>query len=270
MAQRMVSGGLVGYESGMFWSQNIPTDKDIDADNDGVMEPVHAFNLDLSKIAGRMLGYQASMMSAYKIHRIKVGIRPVDDSYDNDFYAAFSVALNMYPATEHALKALDLARKVENADESTQVDADGLFLRTENRYTGFRYGWHHDDDVTVSNISGNSISGMASEWYLDEIFEAYDAMTDPLKERALFDGRAPEQMQVQHVCSWSSGVNADIQPAIDSGFQPLDSTSLHSLNVLPLIKGQIKHSSGDEPGTVDDDYRVYVEIEFTPEVGGGF
>lgn len=270
MAQRMVSGGLVGYESGMFWSNNVPNNSDIDADNDGVMDPVPAFNIDLSKIAGRMLGYQASMMSAYKIHRIKVGIRPVDDVDDNDFYAAFSVAFNMYPATEHALKALQLARKVEAADEAEQVDADGLFLRTQNRYTGFRYGWHDGDQNTVSNITGNSISGMADDWYLNQIFDAYDGMTEPLKARALFDGRAPEQMQVQQIASWSTGVNADVQPGIDSGFQCLDGESLHNLNVLPLIKGQIKHSSGDEPGVVDDDYRVYVEIEFTPEVGGGF
>ena len=270
MAQRLVSGGLVGFESGMFWSQNIPADSDIDADNDGVMEPVHAFNIDLSKIAGRMLGYQASMMSAYKIHRIKVGIRPVDDVDDNDFYAAFTVALNMYPATEHALNALQLARKVENADEANQIDGDGLFLRQSNRYTGFRYGWHHDDVDTVSYITGNSIEGMADNWYLDEIFSAYEIMTASEKERALFDGRAPEQMQVQQIASWSSGVNADSQSGIDSGFQCLDGESMHSLNVLPLIKGQIKHSSGDEPGVVDDDYRVYVEIEFTPEVGGGF
>lgn len=267
---RIVSGGLVGYETGMFWSRNIPADNDIDADNDGVMVPVPEFNIDLSKIASQILGKQASMMQAYRLHRIKVGIRPVDDDYDNDYYAAFSVAFNMYPATEHALTALNLARKVENADEAPQVDGDSLFLRDENRYTGFRYGWYDGDEDTVQHVSGNGISGMASNWYLSEIASAYEGMTAPLKERNLFDGRFPNQMQVQHIAAWSTGPHADDKSGVDSGFQPLDSESNYRLDVLPLIKGSIKHSSGDEPGLVDDDYRVYVEVEFTPEVGGAF
>lgn len=270
MAQRMVTGGLVGFRTGMFWSKEIPAEYDIDADNDGVISPVHEFQIDLSKVAARALGYQASMMSAYKLHRIKVGIRPVDDVDDNDFYASFGINIDMYPATEHALKALNLARKVEGADEGHQVDADSLFLRTSNRYTGFRYGWQPSDDDTPSSLTSNGITGMADEWYLSEIFDAYDNMTVPLKERALFDGRAPEQMTVSHIASWSSGVNSDDQTGYDSGFQCLDSESLHSLNVLPLLRGQVKHSSGDEPGAIDDDYRVYIEIEFTPEVGGAF
>ena len=275
MAQpRIVTGGLVGFRTGMYWSKEIPADADIDADNDGVIEPVHEFQIDLSKVASRAMGYQASMMSAYKIHRIKVGIRPVDDDFDNDFYAAFGINIDMYPATEHAFKALNLARLVEQDDESEQVDADSFFLRTQNRYTGFRYGWKDTDDDRPHHITSNAIAGMADEWYLNQIFDAYDGMTEPLKDRALFDGRAPEQMTVSHVASWSSGLNADASVldthGIDSGFQCLDSESLHSLNVLPLLRGQVKHSSGDEPGLVDDDYRLYVEIEFTPEVGGGF
>lgn len=273
---RIVSGGLVGYETGMFWSRNIPEDNDIDADNDGVMIPVPEFNIDLSKIASQILGKQASMMQAYRLHRIKVGIRPVDDVSDNDFYAAFSVAFNMYPATEHALTALNLARKIENADEAGQLDGDSLFMRDDNGYTGFRYGWYSGDEDTVQHVTGNGVPGMSGEWYLNEIAAAYEAMTEPNKERNLFDGRFPNQMQVQHIAAWSTGPHADSQDDLigsesyDSGFQPLDSESNYRLDVLPLIKGSIKHSSGDEPGLVDDDYRVYVEVEFTPEIGGGF
>lgn len=268
MPQRMVMGGLVGYATGMYWSKEEPTDRDIDADNDGVVEPVHEFQIDLSRLAARALGYQASMMKAYKIHRIKMGIRPVDDSYDNDSYASFGFLVDMYPATEHAFKALNLARKVENADESNQVDGDSLFLTNDNDYSGFRYGWNSTSDTPYAT-TGNGISGMHNEWVLSEIFEAYDSATAPTQSNALFGGRAPEQVSVAHVASWTAGPEADLQTGM-SEYQCADSESYHSLEVLPLLRGQVKYSTGDEGGSVDDDYRVYFEIEFTPEVGGGF
>ena len=259
----------MGYATGMYWSKNIPADFDIDADNDGVVEPVHEFQLDLSRIAARAIGYQASMMAGYKLHSVKVGIRPVDDSFDNDMCTQFAGLIDMYPATEHAAKALSLARKVEKADEASQVDADSLFLRTSDRYTGFRYGWSSGDDDGPVHKTGNSIAGMAEQWYLNEIFDVYEFMTDENKERALFGGRAPEQMSVGWSCGWNTMSDfAEASPRYAGQF--MDSETKVSLNVLPLLRGQVKYSSSDETGLVDDDYRLWVEVEFTPEAGGAF
>jgi len=262
---RIIAGGLVGYATGMYWSKEIPLDSDIDADNDGVVEPVHEFQLDLSRIAARAIGYQASMMAGYKLHSVKVGIRPVDDNVDNDASTQFAGLIDMYPATEHAQKALSLARKVEKADEASQVDADSLFLRTSDRYTGFRYGWSASDDDGPYAKTGNSIAGMAEQWYLNEIFDAYEFMTDENKERALFGGRAPEQMSI----SWSAGWNT-LASGYNQGINNFDSETKCNLMVLPLLRGQVKYSSSDETGAVDDDYRLWVEVEFTPEAGGAF
>jgi len=260
---RMVCRGLIGLSDGFTWTHNIPSENDIDADNDGVMDPNPQFLVDLSAIAGSRLGYQASMMSGYKIHRIAVGIRPVDDTADNDEQTAFAGDIIMYPLTDHTKTALQLARRVEKADEANQVDGDSLFLSSEVDYSGFRYGWSSINAGGVAHITGNGISGMSSEWYLTEIFDAYDHMTEPKQDNALFGGRAPEQMGLPWVCSWATGYDSKVVIPKDFNVQ----TNLH---VLPLLLGRVNYSSGDEDGTVDDDYRVEVSIEFTPEFGGVF
>ena len=268
---RIVVGGLVGYTTGMWWSNpsNAPSENDIDADNDGVLDPIHEFSVDLSRIASRAIGYQASMMAGYKLHRIKMGIRPVDDINDNDMYASFGIALDMYPATDHAKKALGLARRVEKADEAAQVDGDSLFLTSGQDYSGFRYGWNAGNSDTPVFTTNNSIAGMSNEWLLSEIFDAYDSATEPVQSNAMFGGRAPEQMTTTHVVSWTSGAAADAIPGINH-YRCEDSTSMHSLEILPLLRGQVKWSTGDEAGAVDDDFRLWVEVEFTPEAGGVF
>jgi len=262
---RIVVGGLVGFTTGMWWEQDAPSDDDIDADNDGVMDPSLHFNIDLSRVAARAIGYQASMMSGYKLHSVKVGIRPVDDISDNDSATQFAGIIDMYPFTDHARKALSLARKVEKADESSQVDGDSLFLTTGQDYSGFRYGWNasNDDHVFATN---NSIPGMHTQWVLSEIFDAYDYATEPVQTNAMFGGRAPEQMSI----GWSCGFNSLGTSSVQHGMTAHDSVTKCNLMVLPILKGQVKWSSTDETGIVDDDYRLWVEIEFTPEAGGVF
>lgn len=259
----MVATGIVGQNEGFTWTNNEPAFGDIDADNDGVMNPEPQFVIDLSQLAGSKLGYQASMMAAYKIHRIQVGIRPVDDGVDNSEQTLFGGELFAYPATDHAKKALGLARKVEKAKEASEVDADSLFLTTENDYAGFRYGWSNVNSGGVEFTTANGVTGMAGDWYLSEIFAAYDLATEPKQANALFGGRAPEQVHVPWVCGWDMGHAGALSAALD--FQ-----SHHSLEVLPLLLGSVNYSSGDEPGAVDDDYYLQVTVEFTPEFGGVF
>ena len=128
--QRIVVAAQIGLDepNGIWWSHNVPSALDIDASNDGVYTSnAPQFTIDLSKIASKYLGYQASMMAGYRIHRISVGVRPVDDIDDNDAYAFFAGQIDMFPFTKHGAKALQLARKVEKVDESNQVDNDSLF-----------------------------------------------------------------------------------------------------------------------------------------------
>ena len=107
---------------------------------------------------------------------------------------------------------------------------------------------------------------MSNSWLLSEIFGAYDTATASAKTNALFGGRAPEKMSTHWVCGWTSGTEST---GNDSGVSQ-DSNKHYSLDVLPLLQGQVMWTSGDEDGVVDDDYYVVIEIEFTPEIRGTF
>lgn len=259
----MVAKGLVGYTNGFTWTSNEPSNNDIDADNDGVMNPSHQFIVSLSDIAGSILGYQASMMASYKIHRVRVGIRPVDDVVDNDAQTQFAGDLCFHPCTEHGKKALQMARKVEKAKEATEVDADSLFLTTDNDYSGFRYGWSNVNSGGVAHKTANGVAGMGADWYLSEIFSAYNAATAPVQSNAIFGGRAPEESRLGWSCGFDAGLAGGLSAQTD--FQVNT-----SVEILPIILGRVLYSSGDEEGLVDDDYHVEVEIEFTPEHRGTF
>lgn len=262
---RFTQGGLVGFTTGIWWASNAPAADDIDADNEGVMNPPPEFIIDLSRLAGRALGYQANMMSKYKVHGIKVAIRPVDDAYDNDSETAFAGIIDYFPATKHGIKALQLARRVEKATEAQKIDADSLFLSTEQDYSGFRYGWAASQQVSapVAYSTACSVTSMPDTWDMDTIFNLYDGMTAPCKENALFGGRAPEQCSLMWSAAWST-LSEDSE---NDGGLIKDHDSKYSITCFPLLRGLVKYSSGDEAGGIDDDYRLWVEVDFTAEVG---
>jgi len=268
MTQRIMASGVLGFTDGFEWGHNAPSYDDIDADNDLEISPAHEFTLDLSEIASGILGYQASMMKPYRLHGYQIRVGPRDDDFDNDQAAQFAGEIHFYPATSHALKALQMARLVEKADEASQVDADSLFLSDDVDYSGFRYGWS-TYQVGTNHATGNSISGMHGTWVISEIFGAYDDMAEPQQSNALFGGRAPEIMR----CPWRAGWGTypSGNPAGSGGFDcGQDYYYKTSLDILPIGRGNVKFSTGDEEGFTDDDYFVEVTLEFTPEVGSGF
>ena len=106
---------VFGAHAGAYWLQeSAGGDGHIDADNDSVMSPKLEFIIDLSEATSHIMGRQASMMAAYRIHSISVGIRPVDDTADNDESAFFAGRWLMFPHTKHGeemLNSLEALRK---------------------------------------------------------------------------------------------------------------------------------------------------------------
>lgn len=263
LSMRIRQSGVLGVHDGFYWTENAPAANDIDSDNDGVMVPVPNYLVDLSKLASNALGKQASMMASYKLHSIRVGIRPADDTVDNDQAAVFGGRHFVRLMTDHMKKALQMARKTEKALEGLEIDGDSLFLSSDKDYSGFRYSWHPQGHFDViehvttcpSTINANNF------WDLETICTAYDAMTLPSESNALFNGRAPGIIQNIWECGWSNKPWAGMHHGGD------DSKELH-LDVVPLVAGNINYSSVNEPGAVDDDYYVWMEVDFT--VGGSF
>lgn len=260
---RIRTSGLVGYTDGFYWTENFPSNGDIDGDNDSVMQPPPNYLVDLSKLASNALGKQASMMSEYKIHSVTIGIRPVDDVTDNTEGAVFAGNHLMVLATEHGKTALQLARRTEKQLEMTQFDGDSFLLSTDKDYSGFRYNWYPGlTHRVVEHATTCGLPNLDSEWNLREISLYYDQMTSPDESNALFNGRAPGIISTM----WKAGWNTKPFGAMGAGYG--DCTSEMHLDIFPLLAGVVRYSHANEPGTVDDDWRLEIEVDFT--VGGSF
>lgn len=250
----------IGFSEGTRWTINAPANGDIDIDNDGVMS-AHGFTVDLSHIASKALGKQVPMTSIVRLHHIQFGLRPVDDVTDNEESAWFGGRLFFHPPTDHVVEAMKMARQMNNATEETQADSDSLLLGADKRYTALRYGWTENDGVNeVAFPTTAPMSGI--DWSLNTIKGAYDVITAPDQVNALFTGRFGDGCSLSWMAAQASGAgDNDPIPIGDRTF------ALNHLS-LPLLRGLVEFSSVDESGSVDDDYKLYLDIDFT--LVGGF
>lgn len=226
------------------------------------MMPVPNYLIDLSKVASNALGRQCSMMAGYKLHSITVGIRPSDDTVDNDHAGHFGGRTLVRLMTPHMKEALKLARATEKASEATQVDNDSLFLSDDNDYSGFRYQWGNTtDDIVVEHTTVTTITNN-DRWNLEDICNYYNVMTAPDESNALFNGRAPGVISQIWECGWSN------KPWGAMGGTKGDATREMHMEIVPLVAGNINYSHVNEPGAIDDEYYVWIEVDFT--IGGSF
>lgn len=255
---RIVKTIKIGGDYGK-WTEDAPVGGDIDIDNDGIIDSPHQFEVDLSKIASKVLGKQSSMMSSCRLNHIEVVIVPTDGVVDNDESSQFMGRIWWTPPTDHCINALKLARKAEKANESSEVDADSLFLTTDNDYVGFRYGYNASSGV-VDHQTASAIAGMPA-WTLSALRTVYNAANPATKTNALWTGRFPEECNLLWETMRASGVgDGDSPPANGHGKYDLGHLS------LPVIRGAVEWSSCDETGAVDDDYDLWLTIDFTPEI----
>lgn len=243
----------------MYWTGNVPSLGDIDIDNDGVFLPAFTFLIDCSELASQVLGRQISMTKPITIHGIRIGIRPVDDVSDNDESAFFAGEFRWQHYTPHVQKALALAVQMEKFAEGGEVDADSFFLSTTQDYSGLRYGLVYDNEIRFQTAGWPA----GGDYTWTKIRNAYNAMTEPAQDNALFAGRVGELGGAQWVCGLASGVGTGDSPPLGGNADWEMSTRQE---ILPIIQGIVQFSSGDEVGAVDDDYAVYCTVDFSVEV----
>jgi len=263
---RLVASGTFGSTNGMKWIYNAPTDGDIDADNDGEMNIVHGGLIDLSDLSSQLLGQQVSQHSKYTVRRIWMSLRNVDDNTDNDESTYFKGDIQMYYPSQHKLDALSLARAAEKAKEMAEIDGDSYFLSSENDYSGIRFGWEED---TPGNWESNQVRFQTSEsfttlpgtqWSLNQIFRTYDIMHPATKNNSLWQGRSGFWPQkITWAASNASGVGSGDAPAVATDW---NSGHIAMKCLAGLIYVSVSDSAGDESGSVDDDYRLRVTVEY--------
>jgi len=249
----------------MKWIYEAPTDDDIDADNDGPMSDQHGALIDLSDLASQVLGQQVTQHTSYTIRRIQIALNNVDDVDDNDESNYFKGDIRCHYPTKHKLNAIELARLAEKAKESTEVDADSFLLSIQNDYSAMRFGWSRPSSAwendQVRYQTAESFSGVAgTQWSLQQLFDIYNVMYPQTKANSLWQGRADSASQkMQWTCSVGNADNSKDNPAHAADFQ---SGAMNMKALCGLLFINVRDSGGDEYGTVDDDYKLRVTVEF--------
>jgi hypothetical protein len=246
------------------------------ADNDGVLGSAHTIRVDLSQALSQRLGKQMSMMSVYKVNYLRIDVLNVNDANDNDAGVVFQGQWNYWTPTSHRVKAMKLARAIENEDGADEVGDMFGALDNMRAYKGMRFGWDGDQQVKFqTSESFSELSG--SQWDLNELFNIYEMSISQPQEwsNALWEsGRCGYPNQF----GWSAGMtnNAQTQAALntelDSGTQDVHTpgaTPFEWHGEIDVLGGLLlidtTHSSTDDGDlTVNDDdyiYRVTVGVK---------
>lgn len=262
---RLFATGTVGETNGFKWIEHVPADGDFDADNDGVMAPVHLGLVDLSDVASQLLGQQVPQSARFTVKRIWMMLRNVDDIDDNDESQWFSGTLRWYYPTQHRLEALALAREAEKFSEGDEMDGDGFFLSDDNDYSALRFGWMSNDGTgvvdQVRHQSAEDFTGMAgNQWNLQTVFSIYNLMEPATKSNSLWTGRAGSMTcKIPYTVANASGIGVGDAPALLTDW---NSGEINAEVLAGLMSFTVADSGGDEVGSVDDDYKMIIGIEF--------
>lgn len=220
--------------------------------------------IDLSAAASQLLGQQIAQSATFRLRGMTIGFSPKEEviGTNNESDSSFNGRCLWYGDTAHGRRALQLARRMEREDESDQLDGDSLFLGSDKDYRAVRFGMSEDDDVLYQTLSGSMLDAYGKQqWNLTTVMSAYNAMTAPSENNALFNGRAPGRNSFGWIASQSSGKTALgnggwITPAWHQ------EDCLHDV-LAGLIEIQILGSTmaGGEGSTLDD-WHTEVTVDF--------
>jgi len=225
--------------------------------------------VDLSDVASQLLGQQVSQSSKFKIRRIWMSLRNVDDVDDNDEGAFFAGTIRWWHNTDHRQQALSLARAVDRAEEEAVIDADSYFMSTEKDYSAVRFSWADSSNYGLNQIrypSTESVSGHpGSRWGLGSIISIYNAMTEPNQTNALFTGRGGDmtcKIPWEVSLANSTATGASSSPTGRPYLIGWNSGSISGDPLAGLLMVNISNCATNPPGILDDDYEVIVSVEF--------
>lgn len=255
--------------SGFSWVAGTGGNDDIDIDNDGVMVPEAIGVIDLSAALSYRLGRQIPMTANFRVNYIRLSLRNVDDGVDNAQGAFFQGAFAYYEPQKHRIDAIQAWRKLEKELQKEATSAEGLFVPDEKYYKGFRYGWYADTNVRYP--TQGAPAALPNGYAMLDMLSHYEgSITDtngngPEYDNALWDRRVGRATRL----NWSADIlnTADVDFAVENIYSPRVNDFVwtapagHNIVVMGgLMELQVTHCSTNAPGTVDDDYYVYVDI----------
>jgi len=243
----------------------------LDIDADGTM-PLGSTRrqvvCDLSEMLGYRLGKQIPMTANFRINYLKISLRNVDDANDNDGPNYFAGNWEWYSPTKHRVDAVQAWRQLEKRLEEDDADAEGLFVSSEDRYKGFRFGFASGSDVAHATLGAPS--ELTSGYNIVQMLDTYNAGLNngvPPQTNAIFDRKVGRTSRL----GWSAVCNNGefIDQATDD--DPVNTAFIrdgewtaphgHAIEVMGgLLVINFTHSSIDTVQSIDDDFQVFVDI----------
>ena len=260
------------------WAHIYEGDHQMTGDNDGVMSNNIKCRIDLSQALSQRLGRQMSMMSVYKVNYIKLALRNIDDSNDNDGGMLFQGKLHHWGPSKHRINAMKLARQIEDKQGEDLVGDVFGPLDNNRTYKGMRFNWDSDNQTFLATTENFSVLS-GQQWDMHELFNIYEASqltNENTYSNALWtSGRCgyPNQMGVDismtNMISTERAIFGD-----DASFDIFDPKSapfeIHfgdaPIEVLGgLLVLDLTHSAVDngQLTTVDDEFALEVTIGVT-------
>jgi len=256
-------GGTVGYSPGLQFIDG-GSNNDIDIDADGVMGESTIICVDLSEALGYRLGKQIPMTANFRVNYLRFGLRNKNDTNDNDGPNYFVGDWEFYSPTKHRVDAVQAWRGLEKRMEEDEVDSGLLGSTPQDQYTGFRFGWSSNTNIT--HATGGAPAELATGYALAQMLSVYNSALDgdgvPTRTRAIWDRKVGRS---SHIGTHAVANNGDGQIGSSTFADIKDgiftAPSGHCLEVLGgLMVLNITHSSPNTPQIFDDDFEVYLDI----------
>jgi hypothetical protein len=265
LATSRTGGGSPGlYDA----TDNMP----VDMDADGVMVGTSTFRqivIDLSECLGYRLGKQIPMTANFRINYLRVGLRNVDDGNDNDGPNYFAGTWEWYHPTKHRIDAVQAWRQLEKRLEEDDADAEGLFVSTEDRYKGFRFGFSSDSQISYP--TGGAPTALTGGYNIVQMLQLYNAGLKndgvPSASNPVWDRMVGRSSKMGWTANCTNGEfidglaeNDPVNVArIEDGVWI--APSMHNIEVMGgLLVLNVEYSNTDTVQNVDDDFNFQIDI----------
>lgn len=270
----IVGGNIGGYEfdDGSPGIKIIAGGFPIDQDADGVMEGFsrRTIVLDLSEMLGYRLGKQIPMTANFRVNYLSIGLRNVNDGNDNDGPNYFAGDWEWYTPTKHRVDAVQAWRQLEKRIEEHDSDQEGIFVSSEDRYKGFRYGWTHSEEQ-VQHVTMGAPGELPNGYNLVDMLTTYNAGLNqgtPSQSNAIWDRKVGRSSHLGWSAVCENGEFRD-GPLLDN--DNFDTANIrdfqwtaphgHAIEVMGgLLIINVTHSSVDNIQNIDDDFDLHIDV----------
>ena len=270
----VVGGNIGGYEfeDGSPGVKIVSGAYPIDQQADGVMDGSarRQIVLDLSQMLGYRLGKQIPMTANFRVNYLSISLRNVDDGNDNDGPNYFAGDWEWYTPTKHRVDAVQAWRQLEKRIEEHDADQEGIFVSSEDRYKGFRFGWTHSEEQ-VEHVTMGAPGELPNGYNLVDMLTTYNAGLNqgtPPQSNAIWDRKVGRSSHLGWSAVCENGYFMDVPGPVNDNYDTANIRDFtwtaphgHAIEVMGgLLIINITHSSVDNVQNIDDDFDLHIDV----------